>query len=161
MKLIIQLIVSFFGIGFLPVIPGTLVTLTAIPIFFLLFILQINLLKVIIPLAVVTLVFYFLYTKKFEEGKIPKYFTLDKISGFLTTMAFIETPYPLTIVILGFILFRFFDIVKPIPISRLRTLPYGLGIPIATIIAGLYANIILQNICAFGLLDKLPAAILF
>jgi phosphatidylglycerophosphatase A len=44
--------------------------------------------------------------------------------------------------ILAFILFRFFDIVKPYPARRLESLHGGLGIMADDIIAGIYAAII-------------------
>ncbi|MCK5686389.1 phosphatidylglycerophosphatase A [bacterium] len=161
MKLILQFIVSFFGIGFIPFASGTFVTLTAIPIFFLLSILKVKLITAIIVFTILPMPFYYLCISKFEDGNIPKYLTLDKIAGFLTTMAFVESPYPLTAVIIGFFLFRIFDIAKPLPIPKLHELKYGLGIPISTVIAGIYANIILQNICAFELLSRFPKAVLF
>jgi len=53
-------------------------------------------------------------------------------------------PYSITNIFLGFLLFRFFDILKPPPIRRFESLPGGLGIVTDDVIAGIYANIILQ-----------------
>ena len=48
------------------------------------------------------------------------------------------------VAILGFILFRVFDILKPPPIRKLEKLPKGWGILADDLLAGLYAAVILQ-----------------
>jgi len=50
--------------------------------------------------------------------------------------------------ILGFALFRFFDIVKPFPAKQSERLPGGLGIVMDDLVAGLYAGLILWLIYA-------------
>jgi phosphatidylglycerophosphatase A len=55
-------------------------------------------------------------------------------------------------VVTGFLLFRFFDIVKPKPINSLEKLKGSAGIMLDDIIAGVYANMILQVIYIFNLL---------
>lgn len=47
-------------------------------------------------------------------------------------------------IILGFILFRLFDIFKPPPINRLQSLNGGYGVMGDDIVAGVYANLLLQ-----------------
>jgi phosphatidylglycerophosphatase A len=50
-------------------------------------------------------------------------------------------------VIIGFLLFRFFDILKPFPIRRLeKRLKGGFGVVLDDVAAGIYGNIILQII---------------
>lgn len=49
----------------------------------------------------------------------------------------------------GFLLFRFFDIVKPFPARRLEHLPGGWGIVADDVMAGLYANISLHLLLYF------------
>jgi phosphatidylglycerophosphatase A len=44
----------------------------------------------------------------------------------------------------GFILFRFFDMVKPLGIRKLEDLPGGTGVMLDDVLAGVYGNIILQ-----------------
>lgn len=53
--------------------------------------------------------------------------------------------------ILGFLLFRLFDITKPLGIRKIESLPGGLGIVLDDVVAALYANLALQGI---GLLIK-------
>ncbi|OQA58703.1 MAG: Phosphatidylglycerophosphatase A [bacterium ADurb.Bin270] len=69
----------------------------------------------------------------------PKCVVIDEIAGYLVTMAF-HAPTAAAI-ITGFILFRFFDIVKLFPASWFeKKLPGGLGIVMDDVMAGIYAN---------------------
>jgi len=52
-------------------------------------------------------------------------------------------------IILGFFLFRFFDIVKPPPIRLLEKAKGGYGVVLDDVLAGVYANIILQIVRLF------------
>ncbi len=72
----------------------------------------------------------------------PKYVVIDEIAGYLVTMAF-HAP-TVAAIIIGFILFRIFDIVKPFPASWFeKNLPGGLGIVMDDVMAGIYANALL------------------
>ncbi len=80
----------------------------------------------------------------FEE-KDSSHIVIDEAAGFLVTIAF----HPVTplIVLISFLLFRFFDILKPPPIRAIeRTLPGGLGVMVDDIIAGIYSNLLLTVI---------------
>ena len=67
---------------------------------------------------------------------------IDEVAGIVVT--FVAVPVvPLTL-ILGFILFRFFDIVKIPPIRQSQRLRGGWGIVVDDLLAGLFANIVLQ-----------------
>ncbi len=70
---------------------------------------------------------------------------IDEMMGFLITMLWI--PKTTRLVIIGFFLFRFFDILKPFPIRHLeRRLKGGFGVVLDDVLAGIYSNIILQII---------------
>ncbi len=60
----------------------------------------------------------------------------------LITMVFV--PHTAWLLLAGFILFRFFDMVKPLFIRRLERLPGGIGVMLDDILAGIYSNILLQ-----------------
>jgi phosphatidylglycerophosphatase A len=63
--------------------------------------------------------------------------------GFLITMLWV--PKATHFIVIGFFLFRLFDILKPFPIRRLeRGLKGGFGVVLDDVIAGVYANIILH-----------------
>jgi phosphatidylglycerophosphatase A len=76
----------------------------------------------------------------------PKEFVLDEVVGMWVAMIGIGGDLPLTwpTVLAAFALFRFFDIVKPWPASRLDRIPNGWGIVCDDIAAGIYANIALR-----------------
>jgi phosphatidylglycerophosphatase A len=70
---------------------------------------------------------------------------IDEVVGMLITLTWL--PFNFITVILGFALFRFFDILKPFPISWLdRKVPGGIGVMADDMVAGVIANIILQII---------------
>ena len=67
----------------------------------------------------------------------------DEIVGYLITM--IAAPTGWFWVVIGFVLFRFFDILKPWPISLAdREIHGGLGIMLDDVIAGVFAGVLLQ-----------------
>ena len=69
---------------------------------------------------------------------------IDEVCGMLLALFFV--PYSLFIVILGFFLFRIFDILKPPPAKRMEKITGSLGIMFDDIVAALYTNFILQII---------------
>ncbi len=73
---------------------------------------------------------------------------IDEIAGFLWTM-FLVTPSVLH-VMLGFIFFRVFDIIKPFPARLFQNrLPGGYGIVLDDVVAGIYANLLLLILVKF------------
>ena len=83
-------------------------------------------------------------------GKDSNRVVIDEVAGMMVTLLFI--PVQLKFVVAGFILFRFFDIVKPLLIRKLELLPRGWGVMADDLLAGIYANILLQLIVRFHLL---------
>ena len=73
----------------------------------------------------------------------PGQVVVDEIAGQFITLAFLPIGAPVYLIILGFILFRAFDIIKPYPIRDLEFLYSGLGIMADDILAGLYAGVLL------------------
>lgn len=71
----------------------------------------------------------------------PRPFVLDECLGMTLSLVFV----PLTVVntIIAFLLFRFFDVVKPYPCRRLEKVPHGWGIVLDDMVAGLYASLLL------------------
>lgn len=132
-----------FGSGALPYAPGTWGTLIAIP-----FYLAIQTLPLTIYLLITLAVIIgsiWLCDKISEEIKIHDHpsMCLDEIVGFLVTM--IGIPAQLSWIILGFLLFRLFDIWKPQPVRYIdKNVGGGLGMILDDIIAGIYACIILH-----------------
>ena len=83
--------------------------------------------------------------------KDPQFVVIDEVAGQLVTL--IASPITWQSLLLGFILFRAFDIVKPPPIRRLERLPEGAGIVIDDVGAGIYGLAIMQMALHFGLLS--------
>jgi len=83
--------------------------------------------------------------------KDPQFVVIDEVAGQLITL--IAAPIAWQSLLLGFILFRGLDIVKPPPVRQLERLPEGLGIVIDDVGAGLYGLGIMQMVLHFGLLS--------
>lgn len=68
---------------------------------------------------------------------------IDEFAGFY--MATLYIPHRLPLLIAAFILFRLFDILKPLMIRKLeKTLSHGIGVMADDILAGIYANMVIQ-----------------
>jgi Phosphatidylglycerophosphatase A and related proteins len=84
-------------------------------------------------------------------GKDHSRVVIDEVAGLFVSVLFV--PATLQYLIAGFILFRFFDIAKPLFIRRLEALPGGWGVMVDDLLAGVYANIILHAIIWLNLLN--------
>jgi phosphatidylglycerophosphatase A len=84
--------------------------------------------------------------------KDPQFVVIDEVAGQLITL--IAAPVAWQSLLLGFILFRGFDIVKPPPVRQLEHLSEGYGIVLDDVAAGLYALLVMQVVLHFGLLPK-------
>lgn len=74
------------------------------------------------------------------SAKDPKCVVIDEVCGFM--MAAFLLPLGVKTAILAFLLFRFFDIVKPWPVNLIdRAVGGGVGIVLDDVAAGVYANI--------------------
>ena len=76
------------------------------------------------------------------EGEDPSYIVIDEIVGMFITMTGHEMN--LLNIISGFILFRFFDIIKPYPIRRVERFKGGYGIVADDVLAGIFANMLIH-----------------
>jgi phosphatidylglycerophosphatase A len=82
-------------------------------------------------------------------GKDPSKVVIDEVAGMCISMLFI--PVQLKYVLTALVLFRFFDIVKPLFIRKMELLPAGWGIMMDDILAGVYTNILLFTVVRFNL----------
>ena len=74
-------------------------------------------------------------------GKDSSKVVIDEAAGMMITLTLI--PVSIINIVAGLILFRFFDIVKPLLIRKLEQLPKGWGVMADDILAGLYAHLVL------------------
>jgi len=140
-RFFIKLISSFFYLGYLPVIPGTLSSLAGVGIFFLI---QNN------PALYAFLFFSLLIlgfltsgeAEKVFQAKDARYIVIDEICGMLLGLAFL--PFSHRLVWMAFLLFRLLDALKPYPADKLQNLRGSLGVMSDDLVAGLYTNVILQ-----------------
>jgi phosphatidylglycerophosphatase A len=82
--------------------------------------------------------------EKFYGEKDPKQVVLDEMQGIWITMIFV--PFNWKTALIGFVLFRIFDILKPFPVNKMETLEGGLGIMADDWVAGIYACLCLHGI---------------
>ena len=138
-KKITEVIASCFYIGYIPGAPGTYGSLFA-----LLLISQFSFLTKnisVIFFIVIGLIFSTLMEKQTGK-KDDQRIVIDEFVGMLITFYFVEPN--LSYLIIGFILFRLYDIYKPYPIKKTQKLPSGWGILLDDVLAGVYARIVLH-----------------
>ena len=139
-------ILSFgFGAGLSPVAPGTVGTLIAIPIFLVLA--TFSPLIYLTSVAIMFLVGCWASGLTAEALGVPDHsgIVIDEIVGYLITMIFV--PITWYWVVLGFLLFRLFDIWKPWPVSVAdRRLKGGFGIMLDDVLAALYSLLSLHSV---------------
>jgi phosphatidylglycerophosphatase A len=75
-------------------------------------------------------------------GKDSYRVVIDEVVGMGLTLMFVPVRWPY--LLLGLLLFRFFDIAKPLYIRRVEKLHSGWGVMMDDALAGLYANLLLQ-----------------
>jgi phosphatidylglycerophosphatase A len=148
-KFIHYAIASGFGSGFAPVAPGTAGSLLALVIFYL-FPLT-NVFWIIIILVVFFIgVHSATAVENYMDKEDPGMVVVDEMAGQWIALLFIPVNY---YTLSGaFILFRVFDIFKPYPINKSQKLKGGWGIMVDDVIAGVYANFVLQLILLSGII---------
>jgi phosphatidylglycerophosphatase A len=133
---------SCFGVGLIPVIPGTAGTLAGIPLAIAVAHLQ--------PMAGAYVLFFFVLlaiwaserSARALEKEDPAEVVIDEVAGLLLTLFLLPaTGFHLC---LGFVLFRVFDILKPYPGRRLEKVGGGAGIVLDDLLAGVYGNVCLR-----------------
>jgi phosphatidylglycerophosphatase A len=136
-------IAVFFGAGLLPKMPGTWGSVAALPLAWL-----IQIWGGAPWLAFATLAVFLLGVwassvhARTLGGDDPGEIVVDEVAGQWLTL--LVVPADLVLYAAGFVLFRFFDIVKPWPVSWAdRRIKGGLGIMFDDILAGIYAAILL------------------
>lgn len=74
----------------------------------------------------------------FGQHDSPK-IIIDEVAGQMITFLFI--PLSLQTLIAGFLLFRFYDIIKPYPVHNVEELESGVGVTMDDVVAGIMANL--------------------
>ncbi len=133
-----------FGSGAMPFAPGTFGTLAALPIYLLM--VPLSLWAYLAVVLVMTLLGVWLCHVTSRDLGVHDHggIVWDEIVGYLITM--IAAPPGWQWIVAGFVLFRFFDIIKPWPIGWAdRRVHGGLGIMLDDVLAAVLAWAVLQG----------------
>ncbi|TCK61684.1 phosphatidylglycerophosphatase A family protein [Seleniivibrio woodruffii] len=130
-----------FGSGLAPKAPGTFGTLAGVVIVVLTSQLPYFFNAALFVLLLVSGVWAADRYEKLTGKKDASEVVIDEIAAYFMIYLFI--PANLITVIIGFVLFRIFDIAKPYPIKKLEKIDGGLGVMADDIMAGLYSTVIL------------------
>lgn len=134
----IHLLSLGFGVGLSRKAPGTLGTIVAIPLYLLIAQLSLPYYLGIIVVGFALGVWFCGYTSKALGVHDHSGIVWDEIIGFWITM--IAIPVTWQWILAGFVLFRFFDIVKPWPVKVAdKEMKGGFGIMFDDVLAGIYA----------------------
>lgn len=149
MNYLYKTIATGFGSGYSPIAPGTAGALLAcLLLFALVHFFEINNnsnFQIIFALFIIFMTFIGVWvTQKLQSewGEDPSRVVIDEMVGVWINLLFI--PLTTTNFVLAFILFRFFDIAKPLGIRKLEQLKNGWGVMLDDVVAGIYGNLILQ-----------------
>ena len=142
----LALAIATCGVGYLPLAPGTFGSLVGVGIFWLL--VRVNPLVIVVAILAVTFAGIWAGSRieQLSGRKDPGKVVVDEVAGQMISL------FPLTLfshwstvaVIVSFILFRFFDIVKPYPARRFEALKGGMGIMCDDLVAGVYGAVIVS-----------------
>lgn len=150
-----KLLLTMFNIGKISLFPGTIASGVTSLIYLILFNIKINYLILLIFLFIVTLISIMLINilkEEFDEID-SKEIVIDEFIGQSIPLIFFyiilfeassSTQFFFVIMLVSFIGFRFFDILKPFPINYIdKNIKNGLGVVLDDIIAGIYTTIVL------------------
>jgi len=151
----LALAIATCGVGFIPLAPGTWGSLVGVVIFFAF----VNLFHGLFHLVGLVLFSYIVLTgaitflgiwaasrtEQLLRRKDPGKVVVDEVAGQLVSMVpiIVFATWPRRVaVIISFLLFRFFDIIKPYPARKFEDLHGGLGIMADDLVAGVYAAVL-------------------
>ncbi len=164
----LALAIATCGVGYLPLAPGTWGSLVGVGVYLALSFFVYRLLPlqsgsvlgfpidlIRIPLFVVFLLATVVVisiigaraatrVEKLSKRKDPGIVVIDEVAGQLLTFCLAPKPMAAKWILLGFGLFRFFDIVKPYPARRFEAMHGGAGVIADDLVAGGYAAVVLM-----------------
>jgi phosphatidylglycerophosphatase A len=156
-------IATGFGAGFAPLAPGTFGAIEAVAIFSAIIAVAGNQLRIAPQLSL--LLFLLLNAALFVAGvwassracricdvEDPSQVVIDEVSGQLIALTPLLLFPSVTGVVFAFVLFRFFDIVKPYPIGKLEQLPGGMGVMADDALSGVFAAALVWAAVAIGII---------
>ncbi len=143
MKIFARLTATCLGIGHFPLAPGT-VTSAVVVLLYKFFLHKLN-------WSFYLLLFFLLFLLGTHVSNIyasalkkedPRSVVIDEAAGQLLALFLLNPQW--IICVASFVLFRFFDIMKPFPIKNVEDFPRGFGIMLDDVVAALYAGILVN-----------------
>lgn len=141
-----KIIATGFFIGYAPVAPATFSCIISIIIWYFLLIYPIIYITLTVGLVVLGTIVSNDLSKVW--GKDPRQIVIDEYACLLIPLYF--TPHRIFPLLITFVLFRVFDILKPFPINKLENLKGGWGIMLDDLGAAAYTLIIMLMIVLLG-----------
>lgn len=139
-----QAAATVLGLGYTPLMPGTVGAAVGIFLYLPAFLLPPRtgwLLSLGEIAVLVALAFLAVPPVLAASGKSdPSFVILDEVAGMLAALAFLDPEFPYLLI--AFVLFRLLDVFKPFPISALEKLPGTLGVLADDLLAGALAGIL-------------------
>ena len=133
--------VSLFGVGFLKPASGTWGTLATVPIAYLIAV-QFSPFALILASFIAFIIgwiataIYEKHSKKHDASEV----VIDEMAGMFLTLALI--PVDIELYVIGFFVFRFFDIIKPFPARTIDRQKTPFSVMLDDVIAGIYSMIV-------------------
>jgi phosphatidylglycerophosphatase A len=154
----VVILATWFGSGLSPKAPGTVGSITALPFAWLILHFGDKNILFIAGILISLSGWYIsnAYLKRIGKEGDPKEVVIDEVAGMWVTLALLPFENMLHLFIIGFILFRAFDIIKPWPISIIdQKVKGGLGIMLDDIATAFYLVVLLHLITplVFQVLD--------
>lgn len=145
---IIRILAAGLGLGYIPVAPGTFGTVLGSIIWYLLRAMpQASFIKFVLVFSIFSIVIAHLAEKSFKNKDCQK-IVIDEVAGVLVCYAFV--PFSYFHLVLGFILFRVFDVAKVFPARDAQDrLPGGVGVVGDDLVAGAQGGLILMFLPQF------------
>ncbi|MFA5100618.1 MAG: phosphatidylglycerophosphatase A [Candidatus Omnitrophota bacterium] len=143
----VKTVTSFFGVGFLPLVPGTWGSLAGIIVFEILPASGVWRLAVCAGIAVTG----FILCGKAESAfgkKDPKYVVIDEVAAMMLCLLWLPF-YNAKVLFLAFFLFRALDTIKPFPARWIQDRHGAFGIMGDDIAVAIYTNLMLQVVLRF------------
>lgn len=167
-----SLAIATFGVGYLPLAPGTWGSLVGVGIYLLIRTMETNAAIYFLHkdwnaeqtmswMHAINSVALLLFcplgiwassrAARIFQTKDPQKIVVDEVIGQLIVFVFVPFLYSWKLILAGFVLFRLFDIWKPYPIRSLENLPAGIGVCADDILAGVYGGACLSVLYAISI----------
>ncbi len=146
-----KLIASFFGIGYIGKGSGTVAAVVACIIWYFTGLGSNWVVATTLTIGVTIMGTWSSNNMEDVWGHDSSRVVIDEVAGMLISLLFV--PLNWKYVLIALVLFRFFDIVKPLLIRRMEDLKGGWGVMMDDVLAGVYANVLVQVVIYFHWLE--------